>query len=50
MKENVVLDRFTQVGRAGQLNVPAGAVRVDLTGKTVIPAIIDTHTHMAGTR
>ncbi len=38
-------NRFTQVGRKGQVNVPAGAARVDLTGKTVIPAIIDAHTH-----
>ena len=43
-------DRFTQVGRAGELKVPAGAARVDLTGKTVMPAIIDTHTHLAVTR
>ena len=43
-------DRFTAVGRRGQLNVPAGAARVDLTGKTVMPAIIDTHKHLAGTR
>jgi imidazolonepropionase-like amidohydrolase len=43
-------DRFTQVGRAGQLQVPAGARRVDLRGKTVMPAIIDTHTHLATTR
>jgi imidazolonepropionase-like amidohydrolase len=39
-------DRFTQVGRAGQVKVPAGATRVNLAGKTVMPAIIDTHTHM----
>lgn len=39
-------NRFTQVGRMGQLKVPAGAARVDLTGKTVIPAVIDAHTHM----
>ena len=39
-------DRFTQVGRAGQLNVPAGARRVVLNGKTVMPAIIDTHKHL----
>ena len=32
---------FTTVGRKGQLKVPAGAARVDLTGKTVMPAIID---------
>ena len=43
-------DRFTAVGRRGQLDVPVGATRVDLTGKTVMPAIIDTHKHLAGTR
>jgi imidazolonepropionase-like amidohydrolase len=43
-------DRFTQVGRRGQLKVPAGAARVDLTGKTIMPAIIDLHTHMPRTR
>ena len=43
-------DRFSQVSGRGQLSVPAGAARVDLTGKTVMPAIIDTHTHLANTR
>jgi len=38
-------NRFVQVGRRGQVNVPAGATRVDLTGKTVMPAIVDAHTH-----
>ena len=38
--------RFVQVGRSGQVQVPAGATRVSLAGKTVIPGIIDTHTHM----
>ncbi|MGH9176316.1 MAG: amidohydrolase family protein, partial [Vicinamibacterales bacterium] len=42
--------RFAQVGRAGQIKMPAGAARVDLAGKTVMPAIIDTHTHLAATR
>jgi imidazolonepropionase-like amidohydrolase len=37
--------RFTQVGRLGQVKVPAGAGHVDLTGKTVMPAILDVHTH-----
>ena len=41
---------FTTVGRKGQLKVPAGATRVDLTGKTVMPAIIDAHKHLAVTR
>jgi len=43
-------DRFTAVGPTGQLDVPAGATHVDLTGKTVMPAIIDTHKHLATTR
>jgi len=42
--------RFTAVGRKGQLKAPAGAARVDLTGKTVMPAIIDAHKHLAVTR
>jgi imidazolonepropionase-like amidohydrolase len=42
--------RFTQVGREGQVQIPAGARRVDLRGKTVMPAIVDTHTHLAPTR
>ena len=46
----VVNDRFTQVGQTGQLNVPAGAARVDLTGKTVMPAIVDAHKHISSDR
>jgi len=42
--------RFTAAGPSGQVTVPEGAARVDLTGKTVMPAIIDTHKHLAGTR
>jgi imidazolonepropionase-like amidohydrolase len=42
--------RITQVGRAGQIKVPAGATRVSLAGKTVMPAIVDAHTHMGETR
>jgi hypothetical protein len=42
--------RFTAVGRKGQIKAPAGAARVDLTGKTVMPAIIDAHKHLAVTR
>jgi hypothetical protein len=42
--------RITQVGRANELRAPAGAARVNLAGKTVMPAIIDTHTHLSQTR
>jgi len=37
--------QFTRVGRRGQIEIPAGAVRVDLSGKTVMPAMIDLHGH-----
>jgi hypothetical protein len=39
-------NRITAVGRAGQVQAPAGAVRVDLTGKTVMPAFVDLHSHI----
>jgi imidazolonepropionase-like amidohydrolase len=42
--------RFTQVGRADAVKVPAGAARVDLAGKTVIPALLDSHVHLSTTR
>ena len=42
--------RFTQVGAAGEIPLPAGAARMDLTGKTVMPAIVDAHKHVANTR
>src|SRR2546426_11899450 len=38
--------RFTRVGRRGELQAPAGAARVDLTGKTVMPAMVDLHGHI----
>src|SRR6476469_4173020 len=41
---------FTAVGRKGQLKAPAGAAHVDLTGKTVMPAIIDAHKHLSPKR
>ena len=42
--------RFTAVGPSGEVEVPAGAERVDLAGRTVIPALIDTHVHLSRTR
>jgi imidazolonepropionase-like amidohydrolase len=43
-------DRISQVGRAADVRVPEGARRVDLAGKTVMPMIVDTHTHLNTTR
>jgi imidazolonepropionase-like amidohydrolase len=38
--------KVTAVGHKGDIMAPAGAARVDLTGKTVMPALVDTHTHL----
>jgi len=38
--------RFTGVGQQDTVTAPAGASRVDLSGKTVIPGLIDVHTHL----
>jgi len=38
--------KITAVGRKGDLMPPAGAAHVDLTGKTVMPALVDDHTHL----
>ena len=38
--------RFTSVGRRGEIEAPPEAVRVDLTGKTVMPALVDLHSHI----
>ena len=37
---------FKLVGRQGEVEAPEGAARVDLSGKTVIPALIDAHQHI----
>jgi len=36
---------ITAVGPSGSVAVPDGAARVDLTGRTVMPAILDAHVH-----
>src|SRR4051794_13979496 len=38
--------RFTRIGKRGEVQAPAGATHVDLTGKTVMPALINTHAHL----
>jgi imidazolonepropionase-like amidohydrolase len=42
-------NKFTRIGKKGELQPPAGAVRVDLSGKTVMPALVDAHTHLGWT-
>ncbi len=39
-------DSFIWVGKKGERQPPANATRVDLTGKTVMPTLIDGHNHI----
>jgi hypothetical protein len=39
-------NRFLAAGQSGDVATPGGATTVDLTGKTVMPAIIDAHSHI----
>lgn len=38
-------NRITAVGRRGEVAVPAGAHRVDASGKTILPGLVDVHWH-----
>src|SRR5262245_22047637 len=42
--------QFTRIGKKGELTPSPGMARVDLTGKTVIPALLDAHAHVGYTK
>ena len=37
---------MTAVGRKGTVTAPAGAIRIDMAGKTIMPAMINVHVHI----
>ena len=41
-------DRITMVGQTGAVTVPAGARHIDMSGKTIMPGLIDVHGHVGG--
>jgi len=51
-KQVVILsgERITEVGAEGQIKIPAGAQVIDLGQATVLPGLIDAHTHMFDAR
>jgi Tol biopolymer transport system component/imidazolonepropionase-like amidohydrolase len=39
-------NRIAAIGPKGKVIIPAGARTIDVTGKTIIPGIVDVHAHM----
>jgi len=39
-------NRIAAVGRTGEVNIPADAQRFDVSGKTIMPGLIDVHAHL----
>ncbi|MGH9508439.1 MAG: amidohydrolase family protein, partial [Terriglobales bacterium] len=51
VRDNVVIvvegERIKSIGLAAEVRIPAGATVVDLSRATVLPGLIDCHTHLS---
>src|SRR6266478_2047929 len=43
-------ERIAEVGPEAQVKIPPGALTIDFSQATVLPGLIDAHTHMFNTR
>ena len=41
-------NHITAVGRGNAVAIPSGAKRIDVSGKTIMPGIVDVHAHVGG--
>jgi imidazolonepropionase-like amidohydrolase/Tol biopolymer transport system component len=39
-------NKITSIGKAAEVNIPANAKVLDVTGKTIMPGIVDVHAHL----
>src|SRR5690606_38570029 len=46
----IVIDRnrISAVGPSSSVQIPSGARRIDVKGKTIIPGLVDVHAHLGG--
>jgi len=42
--------KITAVGVSSAVSIPAHAQRIDMTGKVIIPGLVDTHSHIYNNR
>jgi imidazolonepropionase-like amidohydrolase len=40
--------KIVAVGAEGSVSIPSGATRHDVTGKVIMPGLVDTHSHLGG--
>ena len=50
IKDSLILiegDRVKAIGREGEVSIPSNTVRMDVSGKWIIPGLVDMHVHLS---